>query len=129
MVALDAYNRKDQIEEKLLDIKNASHLKDILDKNFTSSDRLQVLSKILKTLGWCEEATQLNQYIEKVVPKRNILAHHRVVVDGFSRRLYDKKHKEFTNDDIRSLRQELLDHQENFESLSQKLNSLEPNEE
>lgn len=51
------------------------------------------------------------------MPKRNDLAHIRVVTDGFSRKIFDRKGVELTSNDMRALRVKLLEYQECFDEL------------
>ena len=89
---------------------------------YTSVDRLELLRKILK--GWPEHHEKdptLSGYIQNTLPKRNILAHVRVVTNGFSRKLVDRRGNEHTSANMKALRLELLQHHEEFEGLLQSL--------
>lgn len=85
---------------------------------YTSVDRLELLRKVLKK--WPEHRgsdADLSGYIQKTLPKRNVLAHVRVVTNGFSRKLVDRKGNEHTSANMKNLRLELLQQHETFEKL------------
>jgi len=63
------------------------------------------------------ERESMLEYAQKTMPRRNDLAHVRVVREGFSRKLFDRDGKEITTEDMRDLRVKLLEHHEVFEKL------------
>lgn len=89
---------------------------------YTSDDKIRLLRKSLKLLEAMDQYDNtIINYQQDVTPMRNLLAHVRVVKDGFSRKLVDKKGKELTSDQMRQLRVALLDFQDFFDDL---LNAL-----
>lgn len=85
---------------------------------YTSIDRLNLLRKMLNARQLHPEREErMKVYATETTPKRNILAHVRVTREGFARKLVDSKGNELTNEQMKELRQALLDHQENFEEL------------
>jgi len=109
--------------KKLLGIEDLSELKN-LHNAYTSIDRLRLLKNMLKNkTSYKESFEEIVRYLSETVPKRNDLAHVRVKVEGFSRQLFDRHGNELTSERMKSLRQELLEFQDLFESLSEQLNS------
>jgi hypothetical protein len=89
---------------------------------FTSAHRLRLLRKMLKLTGaHADECDSMITYADDTIPKRNDLAHVRVVRNGFSRKLFDRSGKELTSDDMQALRVALLGHHELFEKLTASL--------
>ncbi|MBS1940647.1 MAG: hypothetical protein JST38_07220 [Bacteroidetes bacterium] len=79
-------------------------LKRILSNHFGSSKKAQ-----------CDE---IGQYINEVPPKRNILGHVRVVASGGVRKLRDRRGaKEFSAEDLKTLRRSLVRYRALFEAL------------
>lgn len=113
-----------KFEKSLAVIAAAQHPSDLFEEHavYTSVDRLHLLRRILKENPELQvDDAALVGYAQNAMPKRNILAHVRVEVDGFTRRLVDRKGVEHTSDHMKKLRLELLQHHENFEALSKKL--------
>jgi CheY-like chemotaxis protein len=103
-----------------------AHVKELLDKHnvYTSNDRLRLLSHAIDISGLHKDKSDaMKIYMKNTIPKRNDLAHVRVEVNGFSRKLIDRSGKEFTNKKMKELRLELLNYQELFEALLQELGS------
>ena len=127
-VKKDVEKIRARFEEVLSKVEAAKHVSELFDYHavYTSADRLQLLRKILK-------ANQLHpdkdgsfaQYLNSTMPKRNLLAHVRVEVDGFIRRLVDRKGKEHTSEHMKELRLELLAHHAMFEAISESLLRVE----
>ncbi|NTV46299.1 MAG: hypothetical protein HGB11_07205 [Chlorobiales bacterium] len=91
---------------------------------YTSNDRLRLLKNAIKINGiHADKAEVIQRYLTDTVPRRNLLAHVRVEVNGFSRKLIDGSGNELTNKDMKSLRQELLMYQDFIETLSIELKS------
>lgn len=110
--------------ENIAAVKHVSELQQF-HNFYTSNDRLRLLRSILKgEADYQESVVAIAEYLKTTVPKRNDLAHVRVKVEGFSRKLLDRKGNELTSDEMRSLRRELLDYQDLFEKLSEELNQL-----
>lgn len=104
------------------EIKHVSELKKYFNV-YTSNDRIRLLKNSLEVVNLhTDSVPNITRYLKETVPKRNQLAHVRVQVDGFSRKLFDRDNKELTSEEMKSLRQELLEYQDLFESLSEKLN-------
>jgi CheY-like chemotaxis protein len=97
---------------------------DLLDKHhiYTSGDRIQLLRKVLGARSLKPgESKKMGAYAADVAPRRNDLAHVRVEKHGFSRKLFDRKGKEFTSEEMKALRLTLLEHREMFEALADSL--------
>lgn len=108
--------------ENLAAIKHVSELQK-LHNIYTSNDRLRLLKSVLKGAESHQESVEaIVNYLANTVPKRNDLAHVRVKVDGFSRKLFDRNNNELTSEQMKSLRRELLEYQDIFEKLSERLN-------
>lgn len=89
---------------------------------FTSAHRLRLLRKLLQTLGaHNEECEAMIKYADETIPRRNDLAHVRVVREGFSRKLFDRHGNQVTADDMRDLRVALLAYHELFEKVTSSL--------
>ena len=89
---------------------------------YTSNDRLRLLVNALSINNIHKDKAELMQrYMKNTVPRRNLLAHVRVKSEGFSQKLVDKEDNEFTSENMKQLRRELLEYQEIFESLSVEL--------
>lgn len=122
----DAEKIREKFTASIAAIQAVKHPSDLFDQygTYTSVDRLQLLRKILKAKadagGW---DPKLVAYIDNTIPKRNMLAHVRVVVNGFIRKLVNRKGEEHTSAHMRQLRLDLLQHHEEFEQLSQTLKS------
>jgi CheY-like chemotaxis protein len=84
---------------------------------YTSNDRLRLLKNALEINDNKKKTADIEAYLKKTVPKRNILAHVKVEENGFSRKLISREGKEFTSDDMKALRLELLKYSEFFENL------------
>lgn len=106
----------------------ATHISDVFDHHavYTSVDRLELLRKVIQASvpAHKDKDDALKKYINTALPKRNTLAHVRVEADGFVRKLKDRKGKEHTSAEMKQLRLELLQHHEDFESLSLALKAL-----
>jgi CheY-like chemotaxis protein len=108
------------------EIEAINQIGDLFDKHsvYTSSDRLRLLRKLLDANKAHEDKkAALKKYHSEIMPKRNTLAHVRVVRKGFARQLFDSKGNEFTSDEMKKLRVELLEHHEIFEKLYEALKS------
>ncbi|MDI1291724.1 MAG: hypothetical protein PSV18_03155 [Methylobacter sp.] len=113
--------------ERVNAVKHVSELLQEFHNVYTSNDRLRLLKNMLKDDESHQDSVQaITNYLDNTVPKRNQLAHVRVKIEGFSRKLFDKNNKELTSEQMKSLRQELLKHQEHFEKLSEKLSLSAP---
>lgn len=105
-------------------IESATTMAEILPQHgaFTAIDRLHLLRKFLPAGPEHEESDKsLLSYAEKVMPERNKLAHMRVVVDGFIRRLEGRGGEEITADQMKTLRQTLVQHRMKVDGLSSNL--------
>lgn len=121
-VQKDLEKMRERFEKAAGDIAAVKHLSDLFDHHafYTSVDRIELLRKVLKAgapdAHKASDAT-LIEYIQKTLPRRNDLAHVRVQVDGFSRKLVNRKDVELTAADMKALRLQLLQHHESIEGL------------
>jgi hypothetical protein len=105
-------------------VEEVTHVDKLFDKHavYTSVDRLHLLRKTLAAIGkYATECDSMKDYATNDLPKRNDLAHIRVVRDGFARKLFDRNEKELTADEMKALRVSLLAHVEKFEVLESAL--------
>lgn len=121
-VRKDLEKMRARFEQAANDIASVEHPSNLFDYHafYTSVDRLELLRKVLKTGAPDEhklnDAT-LIEYIQQTIPRRNDLAHVRVQVNGFSRKLVNRKDMELTAADMKALRIQLLQHHESIERL------------
>ncbi len=116
---------RERFEEASAQIGSIKHVNELFDNHtvYTSTDRANLLRKILKLHKIQTEIEKgISDYVTNVVPKRNTLAHVRVIINGFSRKLIDSKGNELSNDEMKQLRVLLLEKQEMFETLHNALN-------
>lgn len=109
-----------RFEKDLAKIESVADIDSLLKLHFlyTSIDRLNLLRAAIQGGGKHEaHCTDMQKYSKETIPKRNILAHVRVQRSGFSRKLMSDDGKELTSEEMKELRQTLLEHQENFEKL------------
>lgn len=126
IVQKHATEKRKSFEKDLVEITSVKHVSELqkFHNIYTSNDRLRLLKNVLNgDESHKDNVEAIGSYLSNTVPKRNQLAHVRVKVDGFSRKLFDQDNRELTSDLMKSLRQELLEFQELFECLSEKLNS------
>ncbi len=124
----DLKKMRERFEKAAGDIAAVKHLSDLFDYHafYTSVDRLELLRKVLKSgAPDAHEASDaaLIEYIQEALPRRNDLAHVRVQVEGFSRKLINRKNVELTAADMKRLRLQLLQHHENIERICMALKS------
>ncbi|MDH5561429.1 MAG: hypothetical protein OEY59_11325 [Deltaproteobacteria bacterium] len=116
---------KERFDKNFEEIQGIKHVSDLFGKHavYTSVDRLNLLRKALKFQGNLSEENdpEIQRYVNEIIPLRNDLAHVRVKTEGFSRKLFDRKGKEFTSDAMKNLRLELLEFQNFFETLFDKV--------
>lgn len=114
------------LEKELTKTEAVEHVSELheLHAVYTSNDRLRLLQNMLK--DEVDVKAAITKYLQSTVPTRNRLAHVRVESEGFSRKLFDKDGKELTSEEMKKLRQELLEFQELFEQLSEQLKSPAP---
>lgn len=118
---------RERFEEGVKKADTVSHVSELFELHhiYTSVDRLNLLRKILTGGGkHTQQCASMKVYAEKTVPKRNDLAHLRVLRNGFSRKLLDRYGKELTSEEMRALRLALLEHQEILEALAAELKAL-----
>lgn len=111
---------RSHFDKQAKEIEEIAHVSDLFDHHqiYTSYDRLQLLRKLLKIIEkHADKDDSLNNYGNKTMSKRNLLAHVRVKVDGFERKLVDRRGNEQTSENMKQLRLELLEHHEIFESI------------
>lgn len=107
-------------------LKSISHVSELqqFHQFYTSNDRLRLLKNILKDDAQYSDVTNaIGEYLQNTVPRRNELAHVRVRVDGFSRKLFDKNDHELTSEAMKTLRRDLLEFQDIFERLCSQLHA------
>jgi hypothetical protein len=93
---------------------------------YTSTHRLRLLRKMLEEIAThVTECELMIEYADKTAPRRNDLAHVRVIRNGFSRKLFGRDGKEITNEDMRDLRVALLEYHELFDRVNVSLRSKE----
>lgn len=117
----DVKKIREDFEASIAAVEAATQPSDLFEQHavYTSIKRLELLRKILQEIPeFKDHDAALSGYAQKVVPKRNILAHVRVEVDGFTRKLVDRKGVEHTSTHMKDLRLELLRHHEAIEALS-----------
>jgi hypothetical protein len=123
----DLKKMRERFERAAGDIAAVKHLSDLFDHHafYTSADRLELLRKVLKSgapAAHKDSDATLIDYIHKTLPRRNDLAHVRVRVEGFSRKLVNRKNVELTAADMKALRLQLLQHHESIEGICTALN-------
>jgi hypothetical protein len=117
--------KRKNFEKELEKIVDAKHVAELMQFHniYTSNDRLRLLKNLLRDKKLHEKSVEaITKYLSETIPRRNELAHVRVQIEGFSRKLFDRNNKELTSEQMKSLRHELLEYQEHFETLSEKLN-------
>lgn len=121
-VQKDLKKMRGRFEKAADEIAAVKHLSELFDHHafYTSVDRMELLRKVLKAgapdVHKTSDATLID-YIQTTLPRRNDLAHVRVQVEGFSRKLVNRKNIELTAADMKSLRLQLLQHHESIEGL------------
>lgn len=113
-------DKRKNFEDEANEIEAFEHVAALVQKHgvYTSNDRLRLLKNALEISGLYPEIIEkIKDYMARTVPRRNELAHVRVLIQGFSRKLIGRGDKELTNQDMRELRQQLLAYQEHFEGL------------
>ena len=113
-------DKRRDFEKSVKAIEAIAHLAELADHHgvYTSDIRLRLMRKMMDILKVHQEHhPKLDEYRTDIMPKRNDLAHIRVEVNGFSRKLYDRKGNELTSDHMRALRVALLDFQDLFDTL------------
>jgi CheY-like chemotaxis protein len=117
--------KKIEFDENIEKLKKIDHVSELCSCHsvYTSNDRVRLFLALLKSVNYSKEITEGVQSYLKIIPLRNILAHVRVVTNGFSRKLINNKGKEFTYEDAKLLRINLLKHHILFENLHKTLNN------
>jgi hypothetical protein len=108
-------------------VETITHINDLFAFHgvYTSVDRLELLRKILKSGGGKDAAqAALKKYLS-AVPKRNDLAHVRVQVEGFKRKLVNRKNEEHTSESMKAFRLELLEHYESISAIAAEFLALQ----
>lgn len=111
---------RNRFETSAAEVEAIKAVAELADKHavYTSVDRLNLLRKVLKLRKLDGKIRDdLTKYASETVPRRNDLAHVRVQINGFSRKLLNRKGEELTSDEMRALRLGLLESQELFEAL------------
>lgn len=112
--------KRTNLEKNLKELECLTNLSSLSDKHaiYTSYDRIRLLVNILQINQiHAEKVVDLKNYMVSTLPKRNDLAHIEVKIDGFSRKLIDRNGNEFSSDDMKSLRLELINYQTIIEDL------------
>lgn len=130
----------EKVEEKIAQLtKDAEHAREeemeaLLERYdlITAATRLRIVSDYLKVqtnprLKALRKS--LGKYMSNVVPKRNLLAHVRMVLTATGRALRSRDGKSLTDEDLRNLRQSLLEHRKEFHELRELLETLEKKKE
>jgi CheY-like chemotaxis protein len=115
---------KARFEAECGELDGITHVSALAPKHgiYTSADRLNLLRKILAVLNiHADKKKKLISYGVNVVPRRNDLAHVRVKVEGFVRKLLNRDNRELTSEDMRLLRVEILECRELFEEMQASL--------
>jgi hypothetical protein len=127
------HERLDDIEARHAksgrELRVMKHLSELLDHHglYSSKDRLRLLLKLLDTNALYEndvDKSALKRYMVETIEKRNVLAHVKVTVDGFKRKLFLREGKEFTGAEMKRFRQELLEAANLFDRLAERLAAL-----
>lgn len=114
-------DKRKSFDKEATSIEAVTHVSELFDKYnvYTSNDRLRLLKNSIKINKIHDDQNKIiAHYLNETVPKRNLLAHVQVKVDGFSRKLIDKNGTELTHEDMRSLRKALLEYQDFIENFS-----------
>lgn len=109
-----------KFEKDAAKIAAIKHVSELIDFHhmYTSNDRMRLLTALFERSGrFSDAASSIKEYLDKTVPRRNDLAHLRVEVNGFSRKLYNRSGEELTAEQMRELRLALLNFQELAEML------------
>jgi hypothetical protein len=120
---------KDRVKDFTKDgnkLEKATSIELILQKHhmFTAYDRLRLLHSLLeKDEIHSPSAQKINDYIQKVLPDRNILGHMVLAPEGKPQADMTSIGKKVHPQDMRSLRKMLLDFRELFRSLADALKS------
>lgn len=125
-VARHLRDKSESLEQERGKIAGLSHVADLVDfpHVYTSNDRLRLLKTMFESGGLQRDILPaIKEYLNRTVPMRNDLAHVRVETVGFSRKLYDRHGNELTNEQMKALRQDLLQFQELVEKLSSDLSA------
>lgn len=125
--AVKRVKRKGREHEKaILKLLEGCAFRDILDAHaiFTANDRLRMLSRVLA--GESMKAhhhyrTSVEEYLEEVVPGRNILGHQVLNPQGKPVAVVNNKGQQISLDETRSLRRRLLELRAQFRALLQAL--------
>ncbi len=120
MIAERVKEIRKRFEKDLAKVESVTDVDGLLKLHFlyTSVDRLNLLREAIQSGGKYDAVcADIKKYSFETIPKRNILAHVRVQRSGFSRKLVGDNGKELTSEEMKELRQALLEHQENFEKL------------
>lgn len=123
-VKKDIEEIREKFEKQISSVLEATHPSELFECHaiYTSVDRLELLRKVLKLKPELEIWDRmLIEYIQQSLPKRNMLAHVRVEVNGFARKLVNRKGVEHTSAHMKKLRLDLLQQYEEFEKLSRAL--------
>ena len=118
--------KRKNFEKEAAYIEAVKHVSQLFDKHnvYTSNDRLRLLKNAVEIDGvHTDKVEVITKYLRETVPRRNVLAHVKVEVDGFSRKLIDSSGNELTNEQMKALRQELLEYQDFIESFATDLKS------
>lgn len=120
--------RLKEIEKRIIkvirELEKISDVKELRDAHliYTSVDRANLLVKCLElTQTHSDKIDIIKTFVQNTIPQRNSLAHIRVEVSGFQRRLIDKRGDEFTSEHMRQLRIALIEAQETFEQIHRSL--------
>lgn len=121
--------KRKRFEKEVTLIEAITHVSELFDKYniYTSNDKLRLLKNAIEIKKTHTEKIEIiKEYLENTVPRRNLLAHVRVVTSGFSRKLIDNNGAELTSEDMKDLRKRLLEYQDFIEAFSKELTDQIP---
>ena len=117
-------DKRKNFEKEATMVEAVKHVSELFDMHnvYTSNDRLRLLKNAIEIEGTHTDKIEIIlKYLMETVPRRNTLAHVHVVVEGFSRKLFDNRGNELTSEHMKDLRHELMLYQDFIESLSTEL--------
>lgn len=116
--------KRKNFEKDATIVEAVKHVSELFDMHtvYTSNDRLRLLKNAIELNGTHANKIQIIlKYLSETVPRRNTLAHVRVEVEGFSRKLFDNNGNELTSEHMKDLRNALMMYQDFIEALSNEL--------
>lgn len=109
------------LSERAAKLENAKDMVEVFEAHilFTSYDRLRFLSRALKDGDFANDGARaaVNDYMQRVVPDRNMLGHVVLVPEGRPQAVVDAAGKHVSIDQMRELRRLILDLRAEFRGL------------